>query len=197
MKKLRDFARKRGVTDRAVQQLLKKYAAEFEGLVERRGHNGTWLSDEACELLISKMKINPVVVLENDQTEKIQKYEQRIKDLEDQVKQKEQYIQVLEVTGQKKSEQLLAMENDLKLIETAKKEQEEDIQTLQAELLKSNQIFFEKQQMKENEIQNLKKEKENLQMQSAEEIEELSQIKYELESKLSKIPSFLRWLYKI
>lgn len=64
MIKLQDFAAMQGVTDRQINRLLQKYASELEGLFERRGHNGTWLTDEACEILRSKMKQQPVVVSE-------------------------------------------------------------------------------------------------------------------------------------
>lgn len=67
MIKLQDFARERGVTDRAIQKLLRKYADEFEGLVQRRGPNGTWLTDGACALLQEKMRQAPVVVAERDE----------------------------------------------------------------------------------------------------------------------------------
>lgn len=62
MIKLQDFARQQGVTDRAIQKHLKTYADELEGLYERKGPNGTWLSDEACEILRSKMKQQPIFV---------------------------------------------------------------------------------------------------------------------------------------
>lgn len=67
MIKLRDFARERGVTDRQVQRLLKKYEEQLAGQFERRGQNGTWLTDEACEFLISKMRSSPVVVGDGEQ----------------------------------------------------------------------------------------------------------------------------------
>ena len=67
MIKLRDFAREQGVTDRQVQRLLKKYEAELTGQFERRGQNGTWLTDEACNFLIGKMRTSPVVVGDGEQ----------------------------------------------------------------------------------------------------------------------------------
>lgn len=66
MLKLQDFSKQQGVSDRQVQRLLKKYEAELEGLFERKGLNGTWLSDEACEILRSKMKTQPVAIYEED-----------------------------------------------------------------------------------------------------------------------------------
>lgn len=63
MIKLQDFAREQGVTDRQIQRLLKKYAADLEGLFERQGQNGTWLTDEACEFLRSKMIKPPAPII--------------------------------------------------------------------------------------------------------------------------------------
>lgn len=60
--KLQDFAKECGVTDRAIQKHLVKYADELNGLYERKGPNGTWLSDAACDILRSKMKQQPIVV---------------------------------------------------------------------------------------------------------------------------------------
>lgn len=62
MIKLQDFARECGVTDRAIQKHLNTYAEELEGLYQRKGPNGTWLTDEACEILRSKMRQQPIGV---------------------------------------------------------------------------------------------------------------------------------------
>ena len=66
MIKLQDFARQQGVTDRAIQKHLKTYAEELDGLFQRKGPNGTWLTEEACEILRSKMKQAPAAVFEPD-----------------------------------------------------------------------------------------------------------------------------------
>ena len=66
MKKLQDFAREMGITDRAVQKHLQKYAAEFEGHVERKGPGGTWLDETAQEILRGKIKRQPITVFEED-----------------------------------------------------------------------------------------------------------------------------------
>ena len=62
---------------------------------------------------------------------------------------------------------------------------------------KAQASFLLEQQSKDNEIQNLKKEKEMIEQQSAEKIEKLSQINSELETKLNKIPRILRKLLKL
>lgn len=75
MMKLGDFARVQGVTDRQVQRLVKKYAADLEGLYERKGPNGTWLSEEACEILRGKMKSQPVELYDDTKEKKIKELE--------------------------------------------------------------------------------------------------------------------------
>lgn len=80
MIKLQDFARQQGVTDRAIQKHLKNYAEELEGLYERKGPNGTWLTDEACEILRSKMKQAPITIIEPSEQEESLKAQ--IRDLE-------------------------------------------------------------------------------------------------------------------
>lgn len=85
MIKLQDFAKQQGVTDRAIQKHLKTYAEELEGLYQRKGPNGTWLTDEACEILRSKMKQAPVTVFEASAQEEalrnqIQKLERELFD---------------------------------------------------------------------------------------------------------------------
>lgn len=90
MIKLQDFANQQSVTDRQVQRLLKKYESELDGLFERHGHNGTWLTDEACEILRSKMKQQPVVVSDTDpQSEQLKKL---VKELREQLDEKDDRI---------------------------------------------------------------------------------------------------------
>lgn len=91
MIKLQDFAKQQGVTDRAIQKHLKTYATELEGLFERKGPNGTWLSEEACEILRSKMKQQPLSFPTRDEADM-----RRIQDLEEEISylRKQNYKQV-------------------------------------------------------------------------------------------------------
>ena len=82
MIKLQDFAREMNVTDRAIQKHLKNYAAEFEGLYKRKGPNGTWLSDEACEILRSKMRILPTTVADAQVYRDLADAKKKIEDLQ-------------------------------------------------------------------------------------------------------------------
>ena len=113
MVKLQDFAQSMGVTDRAIQKHIKKYAAELDGLIERKGPNGTWLTDEACELLRSKMKQLPLAILEADP--RAERLEERVRELENRLDEKDRILtftqkQVMEL--QEKAGRVLQLEAD-------------------------------------------------------------------------------------
>lgn len=81
MVKLQDFAVECGVTDRQIQRLVKKYESELNGHFIRRGSNGTWLDDDACRILRSKMKVKEVVVSDeaaDDLRSQIEELQKRI-----------------------------------------------------------------------------------------------------------------------
>lgn len=80
MIKLQDFATQQGVTDRQVQRLLNKYEDELAGLYQRKGPNGTWLTEEACDILRSKMRQAPAAVIEKDA--RVTELEARVRELE-------------------------------------------------------------------------------------------------------------------
>lgn len=90
MIKLQDFAKQQGVTDRAIQKHLKTYEAELEGLFERKGPNGTWLTEEACDILRSKMRQQPIAFFEEDP--RVEQFEERVRELETQIYEKEKML---------------------------------------------------------------------------------------------------------
>ena len=122
MIKLQDFARQQGVTDRAIQKHLKTYAAELEGLFQRKGPNGTWLTDEACEILRSKMKQAPVTVFEPDA--RVNELMERVKVLEEKLERKEILLTASQETAQKAQDRVLELQEaaeKVKLLEGAQK----------------------------------------------------------------------------
>lgn len=86
MIKLQDFARECGVTDRQIQRLLKKYEEELTGHFERKGPNGTWLDEEARQILRSRMKQQPIVVGDGEIYRRNADLEQEVKDLNAELK---------------------------------------------------------------------------------------------------------------
>lgn len=130
MIKLQDFAKQRGVTDRQVQRLVKKYASDIAGEVSWQGHNGTWLSDAACDFLISKMRKQPVsaVLVDDAQSE-------RIKQLEEQLRQKEQYITALELSSINRQQLIDDLQRANFLLEADKTDLRDKVADLQNSLL--------------------------------------------------------------
>lgn len=92
MIKLQDFARECGVTDRQIQRLLKKYEEELTGLFERKGQNGTWLSEEACDILRSKMKQLPPAVVDGETARENDHLKNRIRELEQMMGEKDKLL---------------------------------------------------------------------------------------------------------
>ena len=160
MVKLQDFAREMGVTDRAIQKHLKRYAEELEGLFERRGPNGTWLSEEACEFLRGKMKNSPIVVadnslmLENDRLKKeIERLHMKLEDKQDKIEILQEQNASLALAGAQIK--LLEADNAAKdklITDTAKEAQEAIL-----ELSEVRKQFEDEKHLLEQQIAALKK----------------------------------------
>lgn len=78
MIKLQDFAVECGVTDRQVQRLLKKYEEDLTGHFERKGANGTWLDEEACQILRGRMKQQPIVVGDAETQREVERLKEEV-----------------------------------------------------------------------------------------------------------------------
>ena len=135
MLKLQDFSRQQGVSDRQIQRLLKKYEKELEGQFERKGPNGTWLTDEACDFLRGKMKQQPVAVLEADP--RVEQLETRVRELEDKLDKKEQMLTIAQEQVQRayeRTELLQGKVDEIKQIEAAAELQERELKLKDKEL---------------------------------------------------------------
>lgn len=128
MKKLQDFAREMGVTDRMIQKHLRKYATELEGHYERKGPNGTWLDDEAQDIIRSKMRQAPVAIFEEDP--RVNRQQKEIEDLREQLKKKDTVLYGLI----DKNEALKSQLEDLKLLSDGKAEAEKKAADLELAL---------------------------------------------------------------
>lgn len=124
MIKLQDFARQCGVTDRAIQKHLKKYAAELEGLYQRKGPNGTWLSDEACEILLTKIKRQPAAILDpqtNSRLIELEAENKKLREMLDKAQERVSAAQELLSVAQGAQARLEASERLLEASEAEKK----------------------------------------------------------------------------
>lgn len=135
MIKLQDFAKQQGVTDRAIQKHLKTYASELEGLYERKGPNGTWLTDEACELLRSKMRQMPMTIMDvaavdQELREKLEEKQSKIEKLQDALLEAKDQIDVL-----KDEKHQLELENaKIPLLSSDNEEKDKSIDELETKL---------------------------------------------------------------
>lgn len=122
MIKLQDFAKQMGVTDRAIQKHLKNYADEFDGLFQRRGPNGTWLTDEACELLRSKMKQQPIVLGDTKSYADLEDAKRQIADLQNERAALAMSIAELSAWKAEKALEIAAAEQTRMLLSAAEQE---------------------------------------------------------------------------
>lgn len=106
MIKLQDFAASRGVTDKAIYKHLKKYAADLENHIEKRGKNGTWLDDYACEYISKLMVSNPVVLSEASDREEIERLRKKVEELQDKLAESNE-------KGRNLAEAMLAMKDEM------------------------------------------------------------------------------------
>lgn len=119
MIKLQDFATECNITDRQVQRLIKKYEAEIEGHFERKGANGTWLDDEACKILRSKMKVKEIVVADQNVSE----LQAQINELQERIERKDIIIEKLQERELQKDTRIEELEQIQLQIEGKKQEE--------------------------------------------------------------------------
>lgn len=162
--KLQDFAKECGVTDRAIQKHLVKYADELNGLYERKGPNGTWLSDAACDILRSKMKQQPIVVSDGSLARQAEELKaenvQLLKELHN--------VQTDIIELQRQNTKLIAENARISLLEAdneAKAQQltdaEKSAQSANSKLSETTKAFEDKEQQLQAEIEQLRQQLES------------------------------------
>lgn len=124
MIKLQDFAVQQGVTDRQVQRLLKKYESELNGLYQRKGPNGTWLTEEACEILRSKMKQQPIVLVDNQAQMDLAEAKAKIEELQEQRVKAAEKLEALYEWKANKAQLIAEAEQTRLLLDSTKQEKE-------------------------------------------------------------------------
>ena len=176
MIKLQDFARQMGVTDRAIQKHLKNYESDLQGHFERKGQNGTWLDDYAQDFIRERMKQQPVVVLDGEASDLLDKnrsLEQENRELQKKLIEayemltaaKEQQLQLQQDLAEQKLLAAKAEGMELLLDETRERlKTAEDIAEMTAqEAGEEKQKFLSQIEEKEKETAALKEELEELQ----------------------------------
>lgn len=162
--KLQDFAKECGVTDRAIQKHLVKYADELNGLYERKGPNGTWLSDAACDILRSKMKQQPIVVSDGSLARQAEELKaenvQLLKELHN--------VQTDIIELQRQNTKLIAENARISLLEAdneAKAQKladaEKSAQSANLKLSEATKAFEDKEQQLQAEIEQLRQQLES------------------------------------
>ena len=74
MEKIGEYAKRHNVTYEAVRQQVVRYKKDLEGHITKKG-NAQYLDDEAVKFLDEKRQDNPVVVIQADKDETIERLE--------------------------------------------------------------------------------------------------------------------------
>lgn len=78
MEKIKDYAKRHNVTYEAVRQQVVRYKKDLEGHIIKK-KNVQYLDDEAIAFLDEKRQENPVVVIQEDKNETIERLEKENK----------------------------------------------------------------------------------------------------------------------
>ena len=111
MIKLNEFASQQGVSVRAVQKLVKNHEEALAGLIDRRGQQGTWLSEEACDYLRERMIKRPDVVYDASKDQEIERLKKLLAEKEGIIQRKEEYIALMEAAAIKKQDRINELED--------------------------------------------------------------------------------------
>lgn len=85
MIKVQDFAAQKGVTDKAIYKHLNKNKEALAGHFEKRGKNGTWLDDFACNFISDLMIKAPIVLSDGQDRDEIERLRKKIEELQDEL----------------------------------------------------------------------------------------------------------------
>lgn len=77
---LKDYARDKGISYEAVRQQVNRYKPELSGHIQKKGRT-QFLDDEAIAFLDSKRQENPIILIQADKDEEIQRLQDENKAL--------------------------------------------------------------------------------------------------------------------
>lgn len=135
MIKVNDFALEKGVSRQAIYKHLNNHKEVLQNHIEKRGKNGTWLDDFACDYISKLMITNPVVLGDGRQQAEIE----RLKKENDELKNK--LIEVQE-KGIQAIEHISALKD--KVVELKLSNQEMQLRLEYEEKKKKRWFFWER-----------------------------------------------------
>ena len=126
--RLKDFARERGVSERAIQKHIQRHAKELGNHVERKGPNGTWLDIVACNMIKEWMiHRNEIIIADTNTVNENEEQKKEIKELNDKLYQANLLIQSLYDANSKLMEEKARLEGTQLLLVAA----QDQIQTME------------------------------------------------------------------
>ena len=170
MIQIKDYAEKKHVTYEAVRKQIKRYEADLEGHIIRKG-NVQFLDDEAEKFLDGKRATNPVIVYEHDKDVQIEQLQNENANLKT----------ALAEAEHKRADalDLLSKERELRIEEhkqmLAIEQKSDDDKKRMDEVIESNRQMVELVQQKDEERQRITEQHEAEKKQAEEEKQLLAQ----------------------
>lgn len=151
---IKEYARNQNVSYEAIRKQLKRYASELDGHIIRQGRQQL-LDDHAIDFLNTKRQENPIIVVNQENSEYIKELENKVSALQALLVQRNedlQKVQNLADTRLLESSKAKYLEKDVERLELALNRSENDIKQ------KDDELHLVKQQLlnKENELNKLR-----------------------------------------
>ena len=126
MVSIKDFARDNGVSYEAVRKQIKRYAVELEGHVHQQGR--TQYLDDVAAAFLQEHRSKPAMVIYDEKSDpRVQKMEDRIKDLEAKLSEKEKLVEM----AQRRADALQEKVGRVYALEEGKRAAEEEVKLLE------------------------------------------------------------------
>lgn len=149
---IKEYAQKQNVSYEAIRKQLKRYASELEGHIIRQGRQQL-LDDHAIEFLNTKRMENPIIVVNQENSEYIRELENKVAGLQAILAQRNEDLQEarnLADTRLLEASKVKYLEKDVERLEMALNRSENDIKQKDDELhLKNKEIDSKDLKIKE------------------------------------------------
>lgn len=140
LKSLRDFATENGVTLRAVQKHIQKYAQDLGDHVVRYGPpRGTFIDETAQEILQKHLVGDPIAVMDHALSDEVEKLRAELDNAQKRIMTLLEEKNALLAERTTLTERALQAETRMALAEASQEDQEQKVRDLEAKLAESEE----------------------------------------------------------
>lgn len=146
MKTIREYADEKQVTYEAVRRQIHRYSKELKGHISIQNRT-QYLDDWAIEFLSERRRQSPVVVIQEDQQEEIEKLKQQVAELQEKLSKATEQAMTSEKANMSYREKLITVQQEnielqkktllIEIIETQKNKAEEELEAVKTDLIRA------------------------------------------------------------